>query len=271
MPIPLYVAMQFRRPMERGLNRPFLILGSENGDPDGTRTPLVVKSNAGFGDRPEIVIRELFALLLARGLGIRVPDPVLVRFPDGFEYGAAEFPEYADLIRQSPGWNLATVHLGNSWKPWSNTTPPKSIVREDLETAFCFDAMVQNTDRGADNPNLLWKGKHLALIDFDKAFGYLRTFQAEAQPWRKALVQQNLAGHCLHRHLVALGDGDLRGKTLWEAFVEWRVETGADAISREIGTGLADPGLDLSLFESYLIKLEAHTEDFFQYLTEVSR
>lgn len=271
MPIPRYIAMQFRRPMERGLNRPFLVLGSDEGNPDSGRTPLVVKSNAGFRHRSEIVIRELFALLLARKVGILVPEPVLVRFPDGFEYGAAELPAYADLIRQSPGWNLATVHLGNSWKPWSNTTPPKSIEREDLETAFCFDAMVQNTDRGAENPNLLWKGKRLALIDFDKAFGYIRTFQADVQPWRKVLIQQNLAAHCLHRHLAALGDGQLRGKTLWEAFVEWRVETGVDAISREIGTDLADPGLDLPLFESYLIKLESHTEDFFQYLTEVAR
>jgi hypothetical protein len=271
MPIPRYIAMQFRRPMERGLNRPFLVLGSEEGNPDSAKAPLVVKSNSGFGHRSEIVIRELFALLLARKVGILVPEPVLVRFPDGFEYGAAEHPEFADLIRQSPGWNLATVHLGNSWKPWSNTTPPKSILREDLETAFCFDAMVQNTDRRAENPNLLWKGKQLALIDFDKAFGYIRTFEAEAQPWRKALIQQNLAGHCLHRHLVPLGDGELRGKSLWEAFVGWRVDTGADTISGEIGTGLADPGLDLPLFESYLIKLEAHTQDFFQYLTELSR
>ena len=271
MPIPLYLAMQFRSPMKRGLNRPFLVLGSAEGDPDGPRILLVVKSNAGFQNRMEIVLRELFALLLARKVGILVPDPVFVRFPDGFEYGAAEHPEFADLIRQSPGWNLATVHLGNSWKPWPNTTPPKSIVREDLETAFCFDAMVQNTDREPENPNLLWKGKQLALIDFDKAFGYIRTFEADAQPWRRALVQQNLTGHCLHRHLAALGDGELRGKSLWEAFVEWRVETGADAISREIGTDLADPGLDLPRFESYLMKLEAHAEDFFRYVTELTR
>ena len=263
--------MQFRRPMERGLNRPFLVLGTEEGNPDSGRTPLVVKSNAGFRHRPEIVIRELFALLLARKVGILVPEPVLVRFPDGFEYGAAEFPDYADLIRQSSGWNLATVHLGNSWKPWPNTTSPKSIAREDLETAFCFDAMVQNTDREPENPNLLWKGKELVLIDFDKAFGYLRTFEAEAQPWRKALVRQNLPGHCLHRHLAALGDSQLRGRFLWEAFVEFRVETGSDAISREVGTDPPDPGLDLPRLETYLKKLEDHTDDFFRCLTELSR
>lgn len=271
MALPRYLAIQFRRPMERGLNRPFLVIASIEGHDEGARIPLVVKSIAGFQNRPEFMVREVFALLLARHLGILAPEPVLVRFPDGFEYGATEFPEYADLIRQSPGWNLATVHLGNSWKPWTNSTAPRAIPREDLETAYCFDAMVQNTDRTPGNPNLLWKGKQLALIDFDKAFGYIRTFEAEAQPWRKALIQQNLAVHCLHRHLAALEDGILRGKTLWEAFVEWCFEAGPGTLSREIGPEPPDPGLDLPRLESYLTRLESHAEDFFRYLTELTR
>lgn len=271
MALPRYVAIQFRRPMERGLNRPFLVLASIEGEDEGARTPLVVKSTAGFQNRPEFVVREVFALLLARHLGIRVPDQVLVRFPEGLEYGASEYPDYADLIRQSPGWNLATVHLGKSWKTWTNSTPPRGIAWEDLETAYCFDAMVQNTDREPENPNLLWKGKQLALIDFDKAFGYTRTLQGDPQPWRKTLAQQNLPRHCLHRHLAVLDDGILRGKNLWESFVEWRLEAGSGTLSREIGAEPPDPGLDLPLLESYLNCLENDTEDFFQYLTELTR
>lgn len=50
MEIRRYSAAQFRTPMKRGLNRPFLVMGEAQ---DGSgRSPLAVKSRAGYGDRP---------------------------------------------------------------------------------------------------------------------------------------------------------------------------------------------------------------------------
>lgn len=257
--------------MVRGLNLPFLVLAEAEGGAESERVELVVKSTAGYRNRPECIVREMFSLLLAQQLGIRVPEPVLVRFPRGFDYGAGDFPEYAELIRKSPGWNLATVHLGNSWKPWTNTTSPRSITRDKIESAYCFDAMVQNSDRENDNPNLLWKRDQLVLLDFDKAFGHLRVYRNDPKPWRKVLMLQNLQRHCFHRFLPDLDEDELLGNSIWEAFLEWHSTSRKGSLTREFGSELQDPEVDLPLLEGYLTNLADHAEDFFRYLTERSR
>lgn len=92
-----FTAVQFRRPMERGLNLPFLVIGQPA--EGGERCPVVVKSRAGYADRPEAMLKELFALLLARELGLTAPEPVLVELLPGFDYGATDFPGYPERIR----------------------------------------------------------------------------------------------------------------------------------------------------------------------------
>ena len=264
-----YTAAQFRTPMKRGLNRPFLVLGEAH---DGSgRSPLVVKSRAGYADRPEAMLKELFALLLARELGLKAPEPVLVEIPVGFDWGLADHPDHASLIRQSVGWNVGTVHLGESWKPWMQGSPPRSIKAETLETAYAFDAMVENPDREADNPNMLWRGDELAVLDFDKAFCFLRGGNNESRPWQKALVRLNLERHCLFPHLPTVEDGKVLGAALWDAFEEWCLVAPVGEISAEIASGFVDPDLDLPQIEAYLKKLSAAAEDFFGYLTDASR
>lgn len=267
--IATFIAVQFRRPMNRGLNRPFLAIAEPVAG--GERCPLVVKPTAGYGDRPDAMLRELFALLLAKRLGLFTPEPVFVRFPEGLDWTASDHPEHAALIRQSPGWNLATVHLGNDWKQWIATAAPRSINGKDLESAYCYDAMIQNSDREANNPNLLWRENQLALLDFDKAFAFLRLEESESRPWRKTLGSQNLERHCLYTHLPELKDGFILGQDLWESFEEWWVGGPSGEIAAGIGGELADPDLDLPRLEEYLTKLAVELDDFFRYLTEASR
>ena len=140
-----FTAVQFRRKMERGLNRPFLVMGAPLGG--GERCPLVVKSRAGYADRPEAMLKELFALLLARELGLNAPEPVMVEIPEGLDWAAADYPEHADLIRRSLGWNVGTVHLGDAWKPWNKGIAPRSIPAETLETAYA-EAAPENQASG---------------------------------------------------------------------------------------------------------------------------
>lgn len=131
--------------------------------------------------------------------------------------------------------------------------------------------MVQNSDREADNPNLLWRGEELAMLDFDKAFAFLRTEAQEARPWRKTLVRQNLDRHCLHSHLPDLPEEVVLGPGLWDAFEEWWLVCPSGRISADIAEGMTDPDLDLPRLEGYLTNLSAATEDFFRYLTDASR
>jgi len=253
--------------MKRGLNRPFLVIGQSGKE----RETLVVKSRAGYADRPEAMLKELFALLMARKLGLNAPEPVLVELLPGFDFGASDHDGYPELIQQSHGWNVGTVHLGEDWKPWIQGSKPRSITDAKLEDAYAFDGMIQNSDREPDNPNMLWKGSELAVLDFDKAFAFLRIEEAEDRPWRKTLVRQNLSRHCLHQHLPEPAEGEVIGAALWAEFEGWWLGNPSGRISAEIAAGMADPDLDLPRLEDYLRKLSSATEDFFQYLTDASR
>lgn len=264
-----FTAVQFRRPMNRGLNQPFLVIGKSV--EEGKRCNIVVKSRAGYANRPEAMLRELFSLLLARELGLTAPEPVFVEIQQGFDWAAVDYPGHADLIRRSIGWNVGTLHLGDGWKPWIQGSAPRSLAAATLESAYAYDAMVQNSDRESDNPNLLWRGTELALLDFDKAFAFLRLEEGEKRPWRKTLLRQNLDRHCLYTHLPGLNEGKILGQDLWDIFEEWWLSKPGCRISSEVASGLADPDLDLPRMDAYLTKLSAATDDFFRFLTEASR
>jgi hypothetical protein len=264
-----FAAFEFRRPMDRGLNKPFLVIGKSSDD--GARENIVVKSRAGYADRPDAMLRELFGLLLARALGLTAPEPVFVEIQQGLDWAVADHPDYAELIRQSIGWNVGTIHLGNAWKPWAVGSKPRSITSETLETAYAFDAMVQNSDREADNPNMLWRGDKLALLDFDKAFAYLRKEEAEDRPWRKSLIKQVLKRHSLYPHLPTISEGLVLGTDLWDTFEEWWLTDPCGQLFTATSDKIVDPDLDLPRIECYLRKLSADVDDFFPYLTEASR
>ncbi len=189
--------------MKRGMTHPFLVLATD--DETDEELALVVKPNAGYSDRQEARACEIFSLLLARELGVPAVEPVIVTLPEGIEYGALDYgdfngADYADLIRQSHGRNLATIHLGTDWKPWTATSPPRNISPELMDNAYAFDAMVQNNDRAADNPNMLWKGDELVTLDYDRSFAFLGVVTGST-PWREFLSRLMLDLHCLYPHI----------------------------------------------------------------------
>ncbi|MBK1882668.1 hypothetical protein JIN85_09585 [Luteolibacter pohnpeiensis] len=265
MPLRSFTAVQFRRPMNRGLNKPFLAFGAS--EDDGGRELLVVKSKAGFGDRPEAMLREIFALQLARELGLNAPEPVWVKILPNFDFSAADHPEFPELIRNSLGWNIGTVHLGDDWKQWIHGTIPPTIEKSDLEQAYAFDAMVQNSDREIGNPNALWRGKQVAILDFDKAFAFLRSYEKAEKPWRETLHRQVLSRHCFHQTLRQVTVDQFIGQDLWDTFEEWLLKERVPVLAKETETYLNDDDLDLPRLETYFRKLAGDTLDFFRILT----
>ena len=268
MPIREFTAAQFRQPMERGVNSPFLVTGKE--DSTNENAALVVKSRAGYGHKLSIMARELFALILAKKLGLAVVEPVIVELEQGFDYGANDFKDhrgvnYPQLIRDSLGANIATVHLGRDWKQWLQTSRPHSIPREAINGAFAFDALVQNTDRTGENPNLLWRGDELILLDFDKAFSYLASFPDEDRPWQSFLPMMQLTRHCLFPHLEETDDQGV-ADPLWEALEELQLAGGVNPLALGIPENLGTSLLDFSEICGYFQKVSTKAEHFFEML-----
>ena len=119
----------------------------------------------GAGQGPKALAAEIVAGELARGLGLPVPELVLVELDP--ELARAEpDPEIQDLIKASAGLNLGVDFL-----PGVAAVQPRAA-RPSAELAagvVWLDAFVENIDRTPRNPNLLlWHG-NLWLIDHGAA------------------------------------------------------------------------------------------------------
>jgi hypothetical protein len=71
---------------------------------------------------------------------------------------------------------------------------PEAMVADAVKI-FAFDALIQNPDRRADNPNLFTQGDGIYVYDHELSFSFLLAIGASTQPW-------NLEGHnYLERHV----------------------------------------------------------------------
>lgn len=119
----------------------------------------------GAGQGVKALVAEIVAGELARRLGLRVPELVLIDLDP--ELGRAEpDPEIQELIKASGGINLGIDFLPGSFgfDPLANTVGADLAAR-----VLWFDALVANVDRSWRNPNLLsWHGQEW-LIDHGAA------------------------------------------------------------------------------------------------------
>jgi hypothetical protein len=115
----------------------------------------------GAGQGRKALVAELVAGEIARHLGLLVPEVVLAHLAP--ELGRSEpDPEIQDLLRASPGLNLAMDYLPGSLGFDPLVEPPDSGLASRI---VWFDALVTNVDRTPRNTNLLvWHGR-LWLID----------------------------------------------------------------------------------------------------------
>jgi len=149
-------ATRYVTPLREGGSLPGLVEADDDG--------LYVVKFRGAGQGPKALAAEIVAGELARGLGLRVPELVLVEL-DAEMARAEPDPEIQDLIRASAGLNLGVDFLPGAL-PYSPARPPEP----DLAAAVVWlDALVENVDRTPRNPNLLlWHG-NLWLIDHGAA------------------------------------------------------------------------------------------------------
>ncbi|MGH3659485.1 MAG: HipA family kinase [Micromonosporaceae bacterium] len=115
----------------------------------------------GAGQGPKALIAEVIAGELARRLGLRVPDLVVVDI-DPVIGRAEPDQEVQELLQSSGGPNLGVDFLPAAL----GFDPAAHTVDAGLASAVLwFDAYVENVDRSWRNPNLLiWHGQ-LWLID----------------------------------------------------------------------------------------------------------
>jgi hypothetical protein len=149
-------ATRYVTPLREGGSLPGLVEADDDG--------LYVLKFRGAGQGPRALAAEVVAGELARGLGLPVPELVLVELDPAL--GAAEpDPEIQELIAASAGLNLGMDFLPGA-TAYLPAHPPPAALAADV---VWFDALVTNVDRTPRNPNMLrWHGD-LWLIDHGAA------------------------------------------------------------------------------------------------------
>ena len=156
--VPTFTAMRYVQPLREGGSLPAVV------DTDGGR--FVVKFR-GAGQGAKALISELIVGLLARELGLAMPELALIQVPPPFGRSEPD-PEIQDLLRASHGVNIGLRYLDGAFNF------ELSAARELVSPAFAtrlvwLDALVTNPDRTHKNPNLLVWERQPWLIDHGAA------------------------------------------------------------------------------------------------------
>ncbi len=151
--LPLVTATRYVAPLREGGSLPGLVEADDLGT--------YVAKFTGAGQGRKALIAEIIAGELARRLGLRVPDLVIIDLDPVIGRHEPD-EEVQDLLNASPGWNLGIDFLPGAlgYDPlgWAADADFASRV-------LWLDALIGNVDRSWRNPNLLVWHDNVWLID----------------------------------------------------------------------------------------------------------
>jgi hypothetical protein len=170
-------ATRYVTPLREGGSLPAIVEADDSG--------LYVLKFVGAGQGPRALIAELVAGELARAMGLRVPELVLVEV-DAMLGRAEPDGEIRDLLKASTGLNLALDYLPGSitFDPAAGPAPGA----EEASSVVAFDAYVMNVDRTPRNPNLLSWHRALWLIDHGAALYFHHAWETASANVRSAFI-----------------------------------------------------------------------------------
>lgn len=170
---------------------------------DDGQTYVVKFRGAGQGARA--LVAELVAGELARALGLPVPELVIVELDPAVGRNEGD-PEIRALLCASAGDNAGLAFLPGAL----NFDPAARPAIEPASAAqiVAFDAFAQNMDRTAKNPNLLWSGARLWLIDHGAAMYW-------QHDWDGGLAGFDAAFPLIARHVLLPWASEVRAEAAW--------------------------------------------------------
>jgi hypothetical protein len=146
-------------------------------DRGGSSWPVLIETGDGVfytklrgaAQAPATLVAEIVVGELADALSLSVPARVLIDLPPDV-HSDDRHDELAQLLRFSVGLNLGFEYL-----PDARHFHPLDVPRVDPDLAsriVWLDGLVQNPDRTAKNPNLMWSQDRLWLIDHGASLGF---------------------------------------------------------------------------------------------------
>ncbi len=153
--------------MRTGRTRPLKIRCILESAPD-LSMDVVVKLSGTWKIGKSGFATEVFVSHLARIVGIPCPQPVILSIPKGFTVAGDD----SEVLQRSHGLNFASVYVPEA-TTWLNRENMAGDLIAQAANILVFDALIQNRDRLVTNPNLLFDGKHIIVIDHEQCLGVL--------------------------------------------------------------------------------------------------
>lgn len=216
---------------------------------------------------------ELVANQYAVDLGLPAAKPCLVRISPEF-VETLPFDKNGESLRAAFGRGNV-IAFGSSAFPTTRRWTPENLVHKgqmaEAASLYLFDTLVENSDRGVSNPNLLISGDSFQVIDFGHCFQRCHSeadFEQGNLPWQHFGIWNNCIGdlqHVLFNNLkgrCVAGDIDAFTTSL-TGLSDDTIEDYVNIVPEEWGQDVACKIVD------YLIEARARADDFNQRVKEV--
>jgi hypothetical protein len=199
--VPTVEASEYLHRAETGRSRPMLCVCDEEA---GETCNVYVKYENFHPDLTyDHLVAELVANLLAIDLGLPAAAPCLVKIDGAFVDTFPESPDGIALraaLRNAPLTAFGSKQISpvRGWRP---TDLVHKSQRREAAFLYLFDTLVENTDRGNGNPNLLMSGLSFKVIDFGHSFQRCWTganYNGCTMPWHNGGIGNHFQGNMQH-------------------------------------------------------------------------
>lgn len=156
---------EFVRGIDNGKTKPALLV-CEQGE---TSIEVVAKLAAVCEQRETSLAMEIFSALLASDLQIPIPEPFFLQLETDF-IDAIPDREWAEMARREPLLAFGSRLLPSAYSAWVSGTVLVGKMTAVAANILLFDAVIENPDRRAANPNCLVRGDEIRVFDHELAF-----------------------------------------------------------------------------------------------------
>jgi hypothetical protein len=174
------VATTFLKEFDSGSTKPCVFSCEDlSGNPNGE---YVAKFRATVRGGDNGLCFEFLASQIAALLDIPAPKPAVIQF-DKELADSIEDLAVKDRVERSLGLNFGTQYKTPGYTTWPKGDPVPPPLRQLAAEIVAFDVLIDNADRGAQKPNILYRNDEVFVIDHETAFAFTRLMGLPPDEW----------------------------------------------------------------------------------------
>jgi hypothetical protein len=174
------VATTFLKEFDSGSTRPCVFSCEDlSGNPKGE---YVAKFRATVRGGNNGLCFEFLAAQISALLDIPSPKPAVIQFDTELAESIEDIA-VKDRVERSLGLNFGTEYKTPGYTTWPKGDPIPPPLRQLAAEIVAFEVLIDNADRGAQKPNILYRNDEIFVIDHETAFAFTRLIGPPPDEW----------------------------------------------------------------------------------------